>query len=158
MQERMARIEELLGRLEDAPEPARSGARQVVSALLEVHRVALAGIVGRLDGNPAALRACLEDELIASVLILHDLHPDPLEVRVERALDRARAQLGASLELVSVEEGRVRVRFSSEGPLSPMRRAVEEMICQTAPDAIGVVVMDAGGRLTLPVVAEGDRR
>jgi len=158
MRERMARIEELLGRLDAAPEPARSGAREVVSAVLEVHRAALAGLIGRLGADPDALRACLDDELIASVLILHDLHPDPLEVRVERALGEAGEQLGASLELVSVEEGQVRVRFSGEGSLSAARRTVEEIVCQAAPDAACVVITDRDGRIALPVVAEGARR
>ena len=150
LQERMARIEELLGKLEAAPEPARSGAREVVAAVLEVHRAALARLVEKLDAG--ALRACLEDELVASVLILHDLHPDPLAVRVERAL----GQLDPSLELVSVEEGQVRVRAAGASPA--VRRAVEETVCQAAPDAAGVVIVDGGGRIALPVVAEGATR
>ena len=42
-----------------------------------------------------ARRACADDPLIASLLVVHGLHPDGLATRVERALERVRPYLGS---------------------------------------------------------------
>ena len=62
-----------------------------------------------------ALDKAIEDDLVASVLLLHGLHPDSIETRVLRALDNVRPYLrshGGEVELVSVREGVVRIKLT----------------------------------------------
>ena len=49
---------------------------------------------GRLDDD--VLAALADDELVASLLLVHGLHPDDLDERVERALDVVRPYLGVA--------------------------------------------------------------
>jgi hypothetical protein len=136
--ERVARIEALIRTLEQAPEPARSTARELVAAVLEMHREALSRIVPRLDS------AALDDDLVSSVLVLHELHPASIPARVTKALGRA-PHLGAGL--VEVRDARVRIRVADPA----LRGAVEQLVWDAAPDALGVSVEDARGALILPV-------
>ena len=151
----MLRIRELISALSTVEDPARSAARELVRAILQVHRAALARLLGAMDRNSSGYAACLADDLVASLLALHDLHPDPFAVRVERALAQVRTDLqgGASIELVSADERRVRVRVVAPGAnLAGARRAVHEALCRAAPDCDAVGIEDGDGRLTLPLV------
>jgi hypothetical protein len=155
---RMARIGALVSELDALEGRARTAARELVAAVLELHRSGLETLFAQIAESPGARAACLEDPLVSSLLVLHDLHPVPLEARVRRALDEARARLGegASLELVSLQEARIRVRITAPGRSSTAaRQLVEEAICRVAPDSVEVLVVDGQGRLALPVLAHG---
>ena len=143
--ERVARVDALLAEIEDLPDlAARDKAFEVVQALLDVYGEGLARIVSHLaaadDGTLA--RALAGDELVAHLLLLHDLHPVPIETRVRGALDEVRPYLeshGGDVELLGVEQGIVRLRLqgSCDGcPSSAMtlKLAIEEAIHKAAPD------------------------
>src|SRR4051812_7470000 len=88
---RMQRVEELVGEIERTADPAtRAAAQEVVGALLDLHASALARLLGFLAdaGAPgqAVLDACVGDELVGNVLLLHGLHPQDLPTRVRQAL------------------------------------------------------------------------
>jgi hypothetical protein len=136
--ERMARVEDLVHSLQHAHEPARSAARELVAAVLELHREALARIVPRLDP------AVVEDELVSSLLALHELHPAPMRSRVAKALERAPL---LHADVVDVQDARIRVRVADPST----RRAVEELVWEAAPDATEVAIEDARGALMLPI-------
>jgi Fe-S cluster biogenesis protein NfuA/nitrite reductase/ring-hydroxylating ferredoxin subunit len=83
--------------------------------------------------------------------VLHDLHPDDVDTRVQRALDRVRPYLGSHAGGVSLSEvdaeGVVHLRLegSCDGcPSSAMtvKSAIEDAILTAAPD---VVAVDAEG-------------
>ena len=59
----------------------------------------------------ALIRRYASDDLVASLLVLHDLHPDDLETRVRHIL----AKLPGHPELMGVFDGVVRVRVAGEG-------------------------------------------
>ena len=90
------------------------------------------------------------DELVASLLVLHDLHPKDTETRVVEALDQVRPYLGShagGVELLGVdpEAGVVRLRLegSCDGcPSSTMtvKLAIERAIEQAAPEVTAVEV------------------
>jgi len=74
------------------------------------------------------------DELLASVLLLHGLHPLATDERVRRAVAALRVELGRELEVIDVAKERVRLRapdglgngsMSSRVAESIVRRAVE---------------------------------
>jgi Fe-S cluster biogenesis protein NfuA/nitrite reductase/ring-hydroxylating ferredoxin subunit len=144
-QEHVARIEGLLGNLETLPDPvARATATEVVAALLELYGEGLGRIVevvaARDDGTLAA--ALAGDELVAHLLLLHGLHPVPVEDRVRGALEEVLPYLeshGGSVELLGVHDGVVQLRMQgscSGCPSSAMtlKLAIEDAILKAAPD------------------------
>jgi Fe-S cluster biogenesis protein NfuA/nitrite reductase/ring-hydroxylating ferredoxin subunit len=143
--DRVARIETLLEEVEALADPAsRETARELVQALVELYGTGLERIMARAAAEDAnGLRAALaEDELVAHLLFLHDLHPVPVEERVVSALEEVRPYLeshGGGVELVGVEDGVVRLRLEgscSGCPSSTMtlKLAIEDAIHQAAPD------------------------
>jgi Fe-S cluster biogenesis protein NfuA/nitrite reductase/ring-hydroxylating ferredoxin subunit len=139
-------MDELVARVERLLEDADERAAELVQALLDLYGEGLRRIVERVDG-----KALVEDELVAHLLLLHDLHPVPVEDRVREALEGVRPYLeshGGDVELVGVdEEGVVRLRLhgSCNGcPSSTMtlKLAIEDAIQRAAPE---VARIDAEG-------------
>jgi Fe-S cluster biogenesis protein NfuA len=138
----VARVEQLLDRLDALPDPAtRETATAVLQALLELYGKGLARMTARL--GPAQTRMLADgDELVAHLLLLHGLHPVGVEQRVREALAGVRPYLeshGGDVELLAVEGGVVRLRLegSCEGcPASAMtlKLAIEEAVLAAAPD------------------------
>ena len=92
-QSSMQKIEELIGTLDRAADPAvRSAAKELVSALMEVHGACLARMLDTLnksgDAGQQAIRTYVGDPLIRNLLILYELHPVEFEVRVSQAVDK----------------------------------------------------------------------
>ncbi|MFI8950162.1 hypothetical protein ACIGO6_27000 [Streptomyces sp. NPDC053750] len=87
------RVEEILDRLADSGDRAAcEAADELVRVLMEFYGAGLARIVellGRDPGGRAAgtLDALLVDDLVASLLVLHGLHPHDAPTRIARALD-----------------------------------------------------------------------
>jgi len=129
------RVEALLDQVEAFPEPQREVATELVSALLDMYGDGLARIV-------AACEVPVEDELVAHLLLLHGLHPVPVEQRVTGALDEVRPYLvahGGGVELLGVGDGVVRLKLEGACHGCPssaltLRSAVEEAIMRAAPD------------------------
>ena len=142
-----------LRRLETIADPlARSIATDLLASVLRFHAAAIGHMLQAIneesDNTTSILGAFDRDPLIRSLLLLHDLHPDSLEVRVLRAIDNLQPRLqkrGATLELISADEDAVRVRVTangeSHGPVGP---AVEQAIRNAAPEAAQVVIEEVG--------------
>jgi Fe-S cluster biogenesis protein NfuA/nitrite reductase/ring-hydroxylating ferredoxin subunit len=102
--------------------------------------------IGRLDDD--ALAALAADDLVSSLLLVHDLHPYDVTTRVEQALDNVRPYLGShggDVELLSVSEDVVRLRLlgSCDGcPSSSvtLKLAVEGAIEAAAPEIVRIDV------------------
>ncbi|ANP52607.1 Fe-S cluster biogenesis protein NfuA [Streptomyces griseochromogenes] len=113
---RLARLDEVLARLESAPGPAAREALEAVSLLTEVYGEALARVLDHADD---ALRDRLAgDELLGHLLVLHALHPEPAERRAARAVEKLRPAVrerGGDLEWAGVEGQVARVRVSTGG-------------------------------------------
>jgi Fe-S cluster biogenesis protein NfuA len=151
--ERAAQIGSLLERIESLPDPAlRATAAEVLQGLLVLYGEGLARMLAivRQRDDPAAGAALLDafaaDELIAHLLLLHDLHPVDVETRVARALAEVRPYLqshGGNVELLGVDDGvaRLRLQGSCHGcPSSTvtLKSAIEEAIWKAAPDLDGI--------------------
>ena len=151
--ERATRIETLLGEMEAMPDQAqRERMTAVVSGVVGLYGEGLArilAIVERQSGQAQAgalLEALAGDELVSHLLLLHDLHPIPVEVRVTRALDAVRPYLeshGGNVELLGVQGGiaRLRLQGSCNGcPASTvtLKTAIETAIREAAPDLDGI--------------------
>ncbi|HWC38342.1 MAG TPA: hypothetical protein VG476_07425 [Acidimicrobiales bacterium] len=146
-----SRIEELLAELlSDAGARVGARAEELVRLLVELYGAALERVVTIVceDGGagPALLDRLAGDDLVASLLILHDLHPVPAEERVRSVLSRVEAGLGSSLELLEIDdEGVAHVRAGSGcdgAPLSASTRdAVQGAVQDAAPEVRAVEVV-----------------
>jgi Fe-S cluster biogenesis protein NfuA len=150
----VARVEALLEELDAVDDaPARDTGTALVQALLELYGDGLARIVEHIaqrdDG--AIAEALADDELVAHLLMLHGLHPVPLDARVRAALDEVRPYLethGGDVQLLDVDQGVVRLQLQGSCSGCPssavtLKHAVEEAIRRTAPDVTDIVAMDA---------------
>jgi len=157
--ERVGRIEALLDAVDALPDAAaRDTATEAVQALVELYGEGLARLVALAaehdDGRLAA--AVAGDELVAHLLLLHGLHPMPLEARVRRALDEVRPYLashGGDVELLDIEEGVVRLRMQGSchgcaSSAATLSLAIEDAIHKAAPDVAGV---EAEGAQPAPI-------
>jgi len=143
-------IEELLQKVQALEQPqARETALGLAQAILDLHAAALARmleLVSESGDGPALIDKIAADPQAGSVLLLHDLHPLDLAARVERALeDKSFHGRGATVELVSVQDGVVRVRIEG-GPA--LHSAVERAIWEAAPDARELIVDGAPDRVS----------
>jgi hypothetical protein len=146
-----AKLESAIARLEALEDPAaRAVAREVVSAVLELHGEGLRRLSSRLHGLGAEgeriLRDVLEDEVVASVLLLHGLHPLPIEARVRQALGRvctSGAGQGERVEVLSADEATVRLRVTSS---EDFRRTVTRAVAEAAPEVgrVEILAQDPG--------------
>jgi Fe-S cluster biogenesis protein NfuA len=149
----ISRIETLIGELEQSADTvAQAQARAIVQAVLEFHGAALARLLGHVEAAGDPGRAILEvlgrDDLVSSVLLLHELHPDNLAVRVGRALDQVRPQLrrdGGDVELLGLDDGVVRLRMQGSCHGCPsssatLRGLIETAIYNLAPEVAAIEV------------------
>ncbi|RAQ96421.1 NifU family protein [Thermogemmatispora tikiterensis] len=179
-------IERLLAEIEQLPDPQmRALAEELVRALVALYGEGLRRIVERLTAaegtrtlfpaaGPRLLELLASDELVAGLLLLHDLHPVPLQERVERALEELRPVVrghGGELVLLRVAEGVVWLRLTGSGSgcaasLQYLRQRIEEAVYRAAPDLCGLEIeegdevagMPARGGTPVPVVFVPRRR
>jgi Fe-S cluster biogenesis protein NfuA len=147
-----SRIEDLLQELLAAADPAvRDRAEELVRLLMELYGAALERVVGMVTesgaGGPALLERLASDELVASLLVLHGLHPVSPEERVKSALGRLGPgmEFGPGVELLGVDHsGVAHLRLGSGCDGSPLsagaRLALERVIEEVAPEVSGIEV------------------
>lgn len=146
-----ARIEELLGGLgEGADEQSLYAAEESVRLLVEMYGEGLERIVEALAKTEAGTQLLHEfagDGLLASLLIVHGLHPVSLEDRINQALDSVRPYLGShagGVEVIGVDdEGVLQLRLegSCDGCSSSaetVRVAIENAVLEAAPEIVAV--------------------
>jgi Fe-S cluster biogenesis protein NfuA/nitrite reductase/ring-hydroxylating ferredoxin subunit len=148
--ELVGRAEQLLEQLERLPAgAARDTATETIGVLLDLYGEGLARIVeviAERDSGELA-EALADDELVAHLLLLHGLHPIPLEQRLAGALDEVRPYLeshGGNVELLGVEHGTVRLRLEGSCSGCPssavtLKLAIENAIQRVAPDVAEIV-------------------
>ena len=155
----MRKIEELIGTLEQAADPAlRFAVKQLLSALMEVHGACLSRMLDVLNetGEPGrqAINSFVSDPLIGNLLILYELHPVELDVRVVQAIDKflgSHAAAGVKVALLSTDGGDIRVRYWSQSKgcgSGALKATIEAAILEAAPDANGIFVEDASPSFT----------
>jgi Fe-S cluster biogenesis protein NfuA/nitrite reductase/ring-hydroxylating ferredoxin subunit len=152
-EELLSRLRELSDRVDAIEDPAaRRAAQELAAAMLELHGAGLARIGEVLDEAGAAgeeaKRTLVDDGIVASLLLIHDLYPVSLEQRVRDALEEVRPYMdshGGDVELLGVEGGVVRLRLkgSCDGcpaSSSTLELAIKEALEKAAPDIAGLEV------------------
>ncbi|AZQ38446.1 hypothetical protein EJ357_37460 [Streptomyces cyaneochromogenes] len=110
------RVEEVLDRLTANGDPAvAAAAEELVRSLMDYYGSGLARALHLLSAAPGdPLARLLGDELVASLLVLHDLHPEDRDTRIGRALDSVREH---DLDVVGFDEdsGTLTLRAAAAG-------------------------------------------
>jgi Fe-S cluster biogenesis protein NfuA len=160
------RIEALICELHERAEPrSKELADELLGLVTDLYGAALSRVVELARQKvPSFVEALAGDELVKSLLLVHGLHPESLEARLEKALERARPLLashGGGVELLEVDAGagavRLRLLGTCDGcPASAvtLRSAVERAVAEEAPEIVTVDVEEppAGGARAGPVV------
>ena len=141
-EERSRRIAGLVQKLETVPDQeSRNTAHALMEAILELHGAGLERMMDIVfdsgESGKAAIRQFAGDGLVASLLVLHGLHPDDIETRVQQALGKTHG----NAELMGVLEGVVRVRLTGAG--CGLRDSVEAAIREAVPDAEEIIVEES---------------
>lgn len=145
------RVEQLLDEIEEsALPPVQARVEELVRSLVALYGAGLERMVATVEATGVdGMRALVDDELVASLLVLHDLHPDDVPTRVHRALDEVRPYLGShagGVELLGVdEEGVVHLRLEGSCDGCPssavtVASAIEAAVLGAGPDVVGVDV------------------
>ena len=147
--ERVARVEALLEAVESfVDRDERETATELAQALLDLYGEGLARLLrhARDESGESLPEALASDELVSHLLLVHDLHPVALDTRVRGALEEVRPYLeshGGDVELLSVEDGVVRLRLEGSCSGCPassatLKLAIEEAIRAAAPEVEAV--------------------
>jgi Fe-S cluster biogenesis protein NfuA len=139
-------------------------AERLLRLVTDLYGAGLARIVELVAGAaPPLLDELARDDLVASLLLVHGLHPEDVPTRVERALVQVRPLLaahGGDVELLAVDSdtGTVRLRLlgSCDGcPSSAvtLKLAVEQAILEAAPEIVLIDVDQPARSVPVALVA-----
>jgi Fe-S cluster biogenesis protein NfuA len=149
------RVEALLAELGSQAGPqVAATAEELVSCLVELYGAGLAQMV-TIIGEDAEengsgqrlMRKLAADPLVESLLLLHDLHPQPAADRVRRAIDAVMPQFGShagQVEFRGVDEAGVvhlsleRGGHGCQSSSGAVQEAIKQAVADAAPEMAGV--------------------
>ena len=157
--ERVQEIGRLITALDgEAGDKSRTAARELIQLVMELHGVGLEKmmeIVFSHSGSGAeAIDLLARDRVVSSLLVLHGLHPDPLETRVARAVEAVSAKLRkqeVEVHLLGVEEGNVRVRaktsaYACGSTSAKVKTEIEDAVYEAAPEVVSLAIEGLEGK------------
>ncbi len=129
-------------------------AHQLVREVVGLYGAGLERIMETLDGPASDVRwaeRLATDDLVASLLLVHGLHPHDVHRRVSDALDRVRPYLGShggDVDLIEVADDTVRLAFRGSCKSCPssavtLELAVEDAVRAAAPEISSIEVVAA---------------
>jgi hypothetical protein len=149
------RLDALLRDIESHGDPAaRQRVLDVVGLLMTLHRAAfdrmLALAANPASGGPALVNQLADDTIVGPMLLVHDLHPHSLDVRLARTAERVRpiiAARGCRLEIGRLDLPAVHVAVTGLPALAAdgaagLRALIERAVLDCAPE-VSSVVFDA---------------
>jgi Fe-S cluster biogenesis protein NfuA/nitrite reductase/ring-hydroxylating ferredoxin subunit len=150
------RIQTLLDASTASGTLVRERTEQLAAELTELYGAALERIVAiTAEVAPDLVGRFVADDLVASLMLVHGLHPHRVERRIEDALDSVRPYLGSHggdvtlLEVVDDSEGMtVRLQFAGSCKSCPssavtLEFAVEDAVRAAAPEITTIEVVAA---------------
>ena len=144
------RIQTLLDSCAAGGAAAHERAQQLVREVVGLYGAALERIVRA--GEAGFAERLATDDLVASLLLVHGLHPHDAHRRVSDALDRVRPYLGShggDVDLLEVlDDGTVRLAFKGSCKSCPssavtLELAVEDAVRAAAPEISSIEVVTA---------------
>jgi Fe-S cluster biogenesis protein NfuA len=151
--ERVQRIGALVQGIETIADPAvRAGTRLLVQSLMELHGAALERALDLTaeTGEPGMklIERLGRDPLVSSILVLYGLHPEDLDSRVLKAVEKVKPQLrkqGCEVELLGLSDGVVRLRVQTGehtcgSTAKTVQVSLEDAIYDAAPDLVSLTI------------------
>jgi len=151
--EDVQRIGGLVQEIEAIADPAvRAATKGLVQSLMDLHGAALEKALDIMAeaGEPgmSIIDRLGRDSLVSSVLILYGLHPEDLEARVVKAVDRVRPQLrkqGCEVALLGVNDGAIRLRVETGShacgsTAKTVQSTLEGAMYDAAPDLTSLLI------------------
>src|SRR3954447_3924734 len=146
------RIQNLLDASAGSGPVVRERTEELAAELTELYGAALERMVSiAAQSAPELLSRFVADELVASLMLVHGLHPHGVERRIEDALDGVRPYLGShggDVHLLEVEGEVVRLQFAGSCKSCPsssvtLELAVEDAVRAAAPEISTIEVVAA---------------
>jgi Fe-S cluster biogenesis protein NfuA len=145
----------LLGQFDQLPDsPAKTAGKELVQLLMDVHGAGLERMMEivfeSVNATPGSTIEKLgQDSMTGSLLLLYSLHPEDLETRVQKAVDRLRPRLrklSCAIELAEIRDGNVRLRLAVAGhgcgsSTKDLQALVEEGVYEFAPDVTSLDIL-----------------
>jgi Fe-S cluster biogenesis protein NfuA/nitrite reductase/ring-hydroxylating ferredoxin subunit len=147
------RIHALVERIDSLPDAAaRELVHECLQSILALHGDGLARILQLVKNAGGAGQeikdALLRDKLVRGLLLIHGLHPVPLETRLREALEKIRPYMkshGGNVELIHLENDLAKLRLEGTCKSCPsssvtMELAVRQAVEEACPDLLGFEV------------------
>lgn len=148
------RLERLVQEIDALPAGrVRDSVVEIVQELMDLHGAGLERVFDVIHESTISGQSLIDrlaqDPVVSNLLLLHDLHPVPLEERVNQALASVRPYLGThggNVELLALTgEGvaKLRLQGSCHGCASSavtLKLAIEQALHEAAPDLSGIDV------------------
>jgi Fe-S cluster biogenesis protein NfuA/nitrite reductase/ring-hydroxylating ferredoxin subunit len=144
------RLQEWIRQIESLPQAeARELLYKCLQSVLTLHHDGLARVLQFVKNAGAAGReindAFFRDKLVSSLLLIHNLHPVPLETRLRGALDKVRPYMeshGGNVELLQLENDTATLRLEGTCKSCPssgatLELAVRQAVEEACPDLVG---------------------
>ncbi len=151
--ELLDRIQQLSTQVEELEDGrARELAQELVATVIAMYGDGLERIMTTIhdarDAGTTILDELAQDGAVASLLLIHDLYPVPLEDRVIEALDTVRPYMeshGGNVELVALEDGVATLRLEGScngcaASRATLELAIKQALDEHAPDLAGLEV------------------
>lgn len=158
------RIQTLLDSCAAGGAAAQERARELVREVVGLYGAGLERIMLLVQDGPGTGLAerLATDDLVASLLLVHGLHPHDLHRRVSEALDRVRPYLGShggDVDLIEVDGDTVRLAFTGSCKSCPssavtLELAVQDAVRAAAPEVSSIEVVPADAATAGVIPAE----
>ncbi|MFZ0718874.1 NifU family protein [Mycobacterium sp.] len=145
------RIQTLLDATSAGGTVARERAEQLVREVVHLYGAGLSRIMATVSdrADSGTMDRLVADDLVASLLLVHGLHPHDLRRRVADALDRVRPYLGShggDVHLLDIVGDSVQLQFAGSCKSCPssavtLELAVEDAIRAAAPEVSSIDVV-----------------
>jgi Fe-S cluster biogenesis protein NfuA len=158
-QEKVRELGNRIGKFDQMPEgPAKTACKELIQLLMDVHGAGLdrimemifeSGVSGPAIAGQDIIARLGQDSIVGSLLLLYSLHPDDLEKRLHRAMDRMRPRLrklACTADLIRFDDGMVQVQITASGhtcgsSAKDVKAMVEDGIYEFAPDVVSLEIL-----------------
>lgn len=150
LEQSLARLEMLTAALEGiADGTGRETARELLALVLDLHARSLArlsAIIAASDDGAALLEKIVEDRDLRAILLLHGLHPQSVEDRLQGVIARMQPQWsarGLHVSLMSASKAFAMVQLQRNGvaePTDQLRLEIENALTDAAPDLDDILI------------------
>ncbi len=129
---------------------ARERAERLVGEVTDLYGAGLERMLRiAVAADPALVNSFVADDLVASLLLVHGLHPHDVERRIEDALDSVRPYMGShggDVKLLGVVDDVVRLEFAGSCKSCPssavtLELTVEDAVRAAAPEIVTIEVV-----------------